>query len=124
MEVAVAGDWIKVEKATIDKPEVRFIARVCKVSQAEAFAAWFRVWCWLDAETETGILPFMTPQDCDDIGRLPGLGHALSTNGGCGWIEFTAEGGAKVINFDRHNGQSAKRRALDMNRKRASRAQE
>jgi hypothetical protein len=119
----MAGDWMKVEKATPDKPEIRHIARSCRVSIDKAFSAWFRLWCWLDSETETGDVRHLTPADCDDIGRLPGLGAALACDvQGCGWIRFHAAG-ATVINWDRHNGQSAKRRAQDMDRKRRVRMQ-
>ena len=113
----MAGDWLKVEKATPDKSEIRHIARQCSVGVAEAFASWFRLWCYFDSETSTGELQFLTPHDCDDIGRLKGLGDALQS---CRWLEFDA-GGARVLNWDRHNGKSAKRRATETRRKKASR---
>ena len=105
----MAGDWIKVEKATPDKPEVGFIARACGVSQADAFLAWFRLWSYLDDQISDGSVRMWTPEDCDRIGRLPGLGNALSSDQGCGWITFHGSG-ATVTNWDRHNGQSAKKR--------------
>ena len=95
----MAGDWLKVEKATIDKPEIRLVARLCDVSRDAAFAAWFRLWCWFDTETEDGHFPALTPEDCDDIGRLQGLGRACAE---AGWIEFAADGGAIIRNWDRH----------------------
>ena len=110
----MAGDWLKVEKATIDKPEIRLVARLCDVSRDAAFAAWFRLWCWFDTETEDGHFPALTPEDCDDIGRLRGLGRACAE---AGWIEFAADGGAIIRNWDRHNGVSAKKRALANRRK-------
>ena len=105
----MAGDWLKVAKATIDKPEIRLVARVCGVSMDTAFAAWFRLWSWFDTETEDGHFAALTPEDCDDIGRVRGLGRAFAD---AGWIEFTAGGGAIVRNWDRYNGVSAKKRAL------------
>lgn len=112
----MAGDWIKVEKLTPDKPEIRHISRMCGVSLGDAFAAWFRLWAWLDGTTDTGNVDFLTPSDCDEIGRLAGLGKALSRESGCGWIEFHPDGGAIVLSWERHNGDNAKKRAMN-NRK-------
>ena len=109
--------WIKIETHTPDKAEVRQIARLCHCTKADAFLAFFRVFVWLDEETEDGHVEFFTPADADEIGGLPGLGAALET---VHWITFNATG-AVVANWDRHNGQSAKRRCLDAERKRGVR---
>lgn len=110
----MAGDWLKVETVTPDKPEMKHIARVCKVSMDTAFASWFRLWRWFDSVTADGRFAFLTPEDCDEEGKLPGLGRALSE---VGWVEFTADGGALVRNWERHNGQSAKKRLMANRRK-------
>jgi hypothetical protein len=111
--------WIKVETHTPDKAELRQIARLCHCSKAEAFLAFFRVFVWLDEQTENGQVDFFTPDDADEIGGLPGLGDALET---VRWITFSA-GGAVVSNWERHNGKSTKRRCLDAERKRNVRKQ-
>ena len=105
----MAGDWMKVEKATPNKQKMRSIARICGVSRHEAFGAWFDLMCWFDGETADGHLEKLSPEDCDEIGGLPGLGKAMAD---VGWLEFTADGGAIVCNWDEHNGASAKKRAL------------
>jgi hypothetical protein len=107
----MAGDWIKVEMETPDKPEIGFIARTCRVTTAEAFEAWFRLWCWFDRQTENGEVQFFTSDDADRIARMPGIGNAISTDQGCGWVTFHARG-ATIVNWDRHNGNNAKKRAL------------
>lgn len=111
--------WLKVETHTPDKPEIRQIARACRVSAGDAFAAWFRLWSWLDSVTADGHLDFLLPADCDEMARLPGIGSALRE---VGWIEFDKGGGAIVLNWDRHNGSSAKARALTGNRVRRHRS--
>ena len=116
----MAGDWLKVEKITPDKPEIGHIARACGISPVEAFAAWFRLWVYFDTVTADGDVRFLTPDDVDRVARQPGLGNALSSDQGCGWITFHA-GGATITNWDRHNGESAKQRALDTDRKRRAR---
>ncbi len=110
-------DWIKVEKGTPDKTEILHIARVCGVSANEAFGAWFRLWAWFDGETGDGHLRFLRKEDCDAKAGLAGIGEALAA---VGWIEF-GDGGAVVINWDRHNGDSAKKRAMATLRKQRER---
>ena len=100
--------WIKIETHTPDKAEIRQVARLCHCSKADAFLAFFRVFVWLDEQTEDGHVDFFTAADADDIGGLPGLGNALET---VRWIMFS-QTGAVVSNWDRHNGESAKKRCL------------
>lgn len=110
--------WIKVETHTPDKPEIIEVARLCKVSEDRAFTAWFRLWVWLDSVTDDGYLQFLTPAACDKRAGIPGIGDALAS---VGWLEFDKSGGVLVLNWDRHNGKSAKRRAEDQRRKENSR---
>ena len=105
----MAGDWMKVEKATPNKKKMRNIARICGVSRHEAFGAWFDLMCWFDGETADGHVDEHSPEDCDEIGGLPGLGRAMEV---VGWLEFTSDGGTIVRNWDEHNGASAKKRGL------------
>jgi len=111
------ANWIKIETHTPDKTEIRHIARLCGCSRADAFLAFFRVFVWLDEETEDGHVDFFTPDDADEIGGLKGLGEALQE---VRWLMFGPTG-AIVANWDRHNGQSAKRRAQEAERKRTVR---
>jgi hypothetical protein len=106
--------WIKIETHTPDKIEIRQIARLCRCTKAEAFLAFFRVYVWLDEQTDDGHVDYFTPADADEIGALPGLGQALEA---VRWITFSAAG-AVVSNWDRHNGQSAKKRLVDAERTR------
>jgi hypothetical protein len=110
--------WIKVETHTPEKAEIRHIARQCGCTKAEAFLAFFRVFVWLDEQTDDGHVEFFTPADADEIAGLKGFGEALQE---VRWILFGPTG-AVVSNWDRHNGQSAKRRCLDAERKRAVRS--
>lgn len=113
----MAGDWIKVEKLTPDKPELMAVARECGCSPGDAFAAWFRLWAYFDSATEDGTVRFMSASDADRLGTLSGLGSAMERTG---WLRFDAEG-CHVARWSRHNGQSAKRRAVDAERKRQQR---
>ena len=106
--------WIKVETHTPDKSELRQIARLCHCSKADAFLAFFRIFVWLDEQTEDGHVDYFTPNDADEIGGLTGLGHALES---VSWITFSP-GGAVVANWERHNGKSAKKRIIEAERSR------
>lgn len=113
----MASDWIKVERTTVDKPEIRAVARICGISKGEAFAAWFRLWCYFDETTENGFIQGFTHADADDISRVIGMGKALESQA---WITFDSTG-CSVENWAKHNGQSAKARALAFERKRRQR---
>ncbi len=105
--------WIKVEHQTADKPEVGAIARKLRITPAEAFLALFRVWSWADASTVDGTLPGIGPEWVDHVARVAGFGQAMKD---VGWLLETPTG-LEIPNFDRHNGDSAKARALDQRRK-------
>jgi DNA replication protein DnaT len=105
--------WIKVETTTPDKAEICQIARLCKCSRAEAFLAFFRFYVWLDSHSENGHVEFLEPEDVDTHSGLTGFGRAIES---VKWIAFS-DGFAVVTNFDKHNGQSSKRRALEARRK-------
>lgn len=105
--------WIKVEKTTPNKPELRYIGRECSVSKGDAFLAWFLLWRYFDAHVdETGFLRFLGPEDCDDIAKVDGIGKALEE---AGWLAFD-ETGVTIRNWTKHNGKSAKQRALGARR--------
>lgn len=112
-------DWIKVCKNTPDKPAIRHAARVCGVSADVAFTAWFRLWTWFDSATADGVMPLTTVDDLDDVARVPGIAAAFAE---AGWLELHQPSGVTVMGWDKHNGKSAKKRAIDAARKREKRA--
>jgi hypothetical protein len=94
-----SNHWIKVQKHTPDKPELRHVSRVCGVTLGDAFLAWFRVYAYFDESTDDGTLALFTSEDVDDLGKLPGLGAALAS---VGWLLFDARG-CTVVHWHRHN---------------------
>lgn len=109
----MAGDWIKVETATPLKSEIDDIMEHCRVSRGEAFLAWFILWSWLDSATDDGFLPRCTRERIDERSRLPSMASALEI---AGWL-IVEDHGCTIVNWHRHNGQSAKKRAEDARRK-------
>lgn len=100
--------WIKVGVDTPSKPAIRQAARDCFCSVGDAFLAFFRLYSWLDEQTEDGVVA--TDRDeVDAVARLPGFAASLERSG---WLMFGPDGeGLKVANWDEHNGRCAKRRA-------------
>ena len=125
----MAGSWIKVEHGLPDKPEVRALARVLKVSPHEVVGLLVRFWIWCDANVTVSALPDCnavvtqaSAEDIDDIVRRPGFAHALQ---GVGWLrcsDATDPPSVVIPHFGRHNGKSAKTRALGQVRTQAHRA--
>lgn len=113
----MAGDWIKVEKALMDKPEVRRLARVLNLSRYDISGRLFAVWAWADTHSFSGSDMWITEDDIDDIADLSGFADALRQ---VGWLKGRAAS-LEFPNFDRHNGQTAKRRAMESDKKRRQR---
>ena len=114
----MAGDWIKVQAATPDKPEVMQIARALGVTQEAAFGHLFRIWSWADQQSLNGHALNVTENDLDVVARHAGVATAMRQ---VGWIAGE-NGRISIPNFDRHNGESSKKRALASDRKRTQRS--
>lgn len=112
-------DWMKVQKSTAQKPEVLEIAAVLGITPDDAFGKLFRVWSWADDNTQDGNAVGVTFALLDSIVGVTGFANAMH---GVGWLEqlersqSSTRGGVRFVNFDRHNGQTAKARALTATR--------
>lgn len=106
--------WIKVEKQTAHKTEIIRIANSLQISTREAFGACVIFWLWADGETEDGYLPGCTNQVVDRVVGLEGFAEALIV---VRWLEQDTSG-LLIPNFTRHNGESAKKRAMAAERQR------
>ena len=106
----VAGDWIKVEHATLDKPEVTLFAELLGVAVDHGFGILVRFWMWIDRNSRNGVVTHVSRKSIDTIMHCPGFSGAIEA---VKWLEFDDEKRtATVPNFDRHNGSSAKTRGL------------
>ena len=61
----MAGDWIKCEISTPDKPEIWEIAEAANIDPDAVFGKLFRVWAWFDQHTEKGNAPSVTKKLID-----------------------------------------------------------
>lgn len=111
----MAGDWIKLETVTPDKPEVLRIAETLGIAPEHALGCLIRVWIWADQQSLDGNALTVTEAALDRIARHAGITQALCD---VGWARKISTG-YSLTNFNRHNGKTAKNRVL--NAQRASR---
>jgi hypothetical protein len=108
-----SGHWIKITKGLPNKPAMAQIRRWCNCTKAEAFLAFFELYCHFDDLTADGFIQYFTKDDADEAsGGIKGFGAALES---VGWMVFQPEG-AWVIEWEKHNGRSAKARSMNSNR--------
>lgn len=109
----MAGDWIKMECCTPEKAEVLAItARMGWDDVDVTVGKLFRMWRWFDQQTEGGNARGVTAALLDRVIGVTGFCEAVQS---VGWIEIN-EDGITLPNFDRHNGTTAKSRALGAKR--------
>lgn len=115
----MAGDWIKWVKGLDERREVLAIARALRLDAWFVATACMKIWSWADDNTTTGHIAGATIEDIDRLVRIPGFGSVLAT---VGWLDVRNDG-IQFPRWERHNSQSAKKRALDSERKSAKRRQ-
>jgi len=108
--------WLKIDTCTPDKPEIFAIAAALNISPDEAFGICFRLWRWFDAHTENGNAVSVTLALLDRHLGVTGFGHAALAAGWLVECEVDKRPSICLPNFDRHNGETAKRRALTAKR--------
>jgi hypothetical protein len=115
----VAGDWIKMRGNLWDDPRVARLCDSTGQSEAAVIGALYWLWAAADQHTETGVMPGLSLRQIDRKTGVQGFGDALAS---IGWIIDSPEG-IEIVNFEEHNGESAKRRCADAKRKSLSRLQ-
>jgi hypothetical protein len=108
----MAGDWIKVQTCTPDKPEVHQIAETLGIDPDAVVGKLIRVWAWADMQTIDGNAVSVTKSLLDRITCVTGFANAMIA---AGWMT-TTDTGVQFERFDRHNGKTAKTRGLCVKR--------
>jgi hypothetical protein len=108
----MAGDWIKFELTTLDKPEVCQIAALADIDLDAAVGKLLRVWGWFDQQTESGNAPSVSKRLLDRLVGVIGFCEHMKS---VGWME-ECEGVISLPHFERHNGKTAKQRLLTAKR--------
>lgn len=109
--------WIKMRKNLPTDPRVVRISSALRADRLRTVGALHSAWCLLDEHTEEGVLRGYDFAAFDDIVGVPGLAQAMQA---VGWLEATTEG-LVAPRFTEHNGQSARRRAVEAERKASAR---
>jgi hypothetical protein len=105
--------WIKFEADTPEKPEV--LAMTVSLGWDDpdlTVGKLLRVWRWFDQQTLEGNAQGVTAALLDRIVGVTGFASAMAK---VGWLIVTDDG-ISLPNFERHNGETAKSRALTAKR--------
>jgi hypothetical protein len=115
----MAGDWIKMRTNLAGDPAVKAMARALKLDVFSVVGRLHSFWSWADQHTEDGALVLTELEDVDEVVGRRGFAEEMVR---VGWLLPGQTQGVEIPNWLRHNGDSAKKRCLDMDRQRAKRS--
>lgn len=104
--------WIKVQSTLPESPKVFRLARLLGVGRMEALGYAVRWFCWLDSHCAEGSTE-LTARDVDALLGMIGITRAFCA---LGWAFVDENGYVFVVDFDKHNGENAKKRAETQSR--------
>jgi hypothetical protein len=117
----MAGDWIKFEENTPDKPEVYGMAEMLGIDADAVVGKLIRVWSWASRNCHAdGVTNVTALSAICRVAGVPNFGQAMQK---VGWLSINGDR-IEFPNFDRHCTQTAKERALATKRKRNQRGKE
>lgn len=109
----MAGEWLKFEASTPEKPEVLAITVGMGWDDPDlTVGKLLRVWRWFDQQTVDGNAAGVTPALLDRMIGVSGLCGEMQK---VGWLEVH-DGGVRLPGFEKHNGNTAKKRVLTAKR--------
>lgn len=114
----MAKDWIKMRMDLPSHPKVVRILSATGTDKFRVVGGLHAVWSVFDLHSSDGVLEGYTPETMDHIIGWEGFSDALIK---VKWMQYDGEETLTMPDFDTHNGQSAKRRADETERKRKSR---
>jgi hypothetical protein len=110
----MAGDWIKMRTNLAEDPAVVRLASGLKLDRFAIVGRLHKIWSWANEHSIDGLDVPVDAQFLDSLVATPGFAEQLRR---VGWLSGR-DGSLTIPNFLRHNGDSAKARALDTVRKR------
>lgn len=109
----MAGEWLKFESTLPEKAETLAITAAMGWDDPDlTVGKLMRMFRWFDQQTIDGNAPNVTPALLDRIIGVTGFVSAVAS---VGWIVIDGTS-LSLHNFDRHNGETAKSRALTAKR--------
>ena len=100
--------WIKLVTTLPRSAKLMAFAQVLRMKRREALGVAVDWFCWMDVQCTDGCTG-MLPQQVDEVMECKRLAEALLA---VGWAFVGADGFLYVQDFDQHNGEGAKARAL------------
>lgn len=108
----MAGDWIKMRTDLGRDPAVIALCDLLARERNCIIGALHTLWSWADEQTHDGNAVGVTEKWIDAHVCVTGFAQAMVK---VGWLYLT-EHGVSIPRFDKHNGESAKKRALSNKR--------
>jgi hypothetical protein len=103
----VSGDWSKIENTMPWKFELIEMADILNKDRQTMVGIFVEYIVWVNCYCETESFPISVLSSIDNQLNCPGFCDALEQ---VGWIK-KSKNEIKIINYDRHNGNTAKSRA-------------
>lgn len=113
----MAEDWIKIRVDLSDDPNVYIMSDILSIDCPTVVGHLCLFWGWMDRHTPDGNGLKLTESVIDKRVGREGFASAMRT---VGWLQGE-DMALEIPNFDRHNGNSAKARALESEAKRLRR---
>lgn len=104
----MAGSWLKMRHDLIDAPEIRRLAKAIGVTKDDVYGKLFRLWSWFDRHSVNGVVAGEELEAVDELIGTDGFASALVS---VGWLA-AQDDGIVIPNWERHNSETAKERAL------------
>jgi hypothetical protein len=113
----MANDWIKMRINLGDDPAVIGISARTNLDKFSVVGRLYLLWSWADEQSDDGHMPFVDGSTIDSMTKRAGFAAAMVS---VGWL-LIEEGGVIFPKFSKHNGDSAKKRAMETEKKRLQR---
>ena len=113
----MAGDWIKMRTNLDTDPAVVRISSGLKTDRFSVVGRLHRIWSWANEHLTDGQDVPVDSAFLDSLVEAPGFADQLRS---VGWLSGR-DGSLSFPSFLKHNGSSAKQRALDSHRKKSMR---
>lgn len=104
----MAVPWIKMRKDLHGDPAVIAIASATGLDADSVVGKLHRLWSWADSHTTNGIANGVSAEWVDTLVSCQTFAKSMTK---VGWLALTKRG-LSIPNFERHNGETAKQRAL------------
>lgn len=116
----MAGDWIKIRTDLYEDPDVMRLSDILDTDDLTTVGLLVRFWAWANKQTTDGTDIAISSARLDRLIGREGFAEGMRL---IGWLSGR-DGSLCLPRFERHNGNSAKARALEAEAKRLRRAEE